>query len=121
MLTCGCCAFYIEASCRTKTCTEVQWIMPSSVDSIPCAKIADIDFSKPKSRIKRAAHCNNACEMLTNLSDIEKTWDLLPPASMLMQDDRHNSVQHWCSSTVHDTKTRTHTTQLPYIHDNWYT
>ena len=38
----------------------------------------------------------------------------ISPASMPMQDDHHISIQHWCSSTVHDTKTSTRTTQLNY-------
>ena len=44
------------------------------MDSIPYAKIADIDFSKPKSTIapmKRGAHCNNDREMLSDPSEIE--------------------------------------------------
>ena len=52
--------------------------MPASIDSIPYAKIADIDFSKPKSTIlavKQGAHCNNVHEMLTDPAEIEATSD----------------------------------------------
>jgi len=82
----GAILFYIEATHRIKSCTEVPcaWNMPSSVDSIPYARIADIDFVKPKSIImpmKRGAHCNNDCDMLTNPADIELTTDAAKPSS----------------------------------------
>lgn len=72
----GAILFYVSVTHRVKSCTEVScaWSIPSSIDSIPYAKIADIDFSKPKSTIlpvKRAAHCNNDCEMLTDSATIE--------------------------------------------------
>ena len=72
----GAILFYIDATYRLKTCTEVPcaWNIPASVDSIPYAKIADIDFTKPKSTIapmKRGAHQNNDCEMLSDPSEIE--------------------------------------------------
>ena len=77
----GAVLFYIEATHRIKSCTEVPctWNMPTSVGSIPYARIADIDFSKPKSIImpmKRGAHYNNDCDMLTNPADIEMTSDV---------------------------------------------
>lgn len=68
--------FYVDAAYRNKTCTEIpcQWVIPSSVDNIPYSRIADIDFTRPKPGIlpvKRAAHCNNDCDMLSDPSDIE--------------------------------------------------
>ena len=77
----GAVLFYTEATHRIKSCTEVPcaWSMPHSVDSIPYAKIADIDFSKPKSILlpaKICAHLNNDCDMLTNLADIELSSDV---------------------------------------------
>ena len=55
---------YVEAVRRNKSCTYVpcSWSMPSSVDKIPYARIADIDFTAPQSIIlqtKRGAHLNN--------------------------------------------------------------
>ena len=72
--------FYIDATYRLKSCTEIPctWNMPANIDSIPYAKITDIDFSKPKSIImpvKRGAHCNNDHEMLTDPAEIEATSD----------------------------------------------
>ena len=86
MFICWCCPFYIEATHRIKSCTEVScaWSMPHSVDSIPYAKIADIDFSKPKSILlpaKRGAHLNNDCDMLTNPADIELSSDVTMSSS----------------------------------------
>lgn len=77
----GAMLFYIEAMHCIKSCTEVQcaWSIPSSVDSIPYARIADIDFVKPKSIIKpvkRGAYCNNDCDMLTDPADIEVSVDV---------------------------------------------
>jgi len=68
--------FYVDAVYYTKTCTEVpcQWVIPSSVDSIPYSKVADIDFTRPKPGflvVKRGAHCNNDCSMLSDPSEIE--------------------------------------------------
>ena len=68
--------FYIEATHHIKSCTELQcvWNMPATVDNIPYAKIADIDFVKPKSvlkPIKRGAHLNNDCDMMTDPADVE--------------------------------------------------
>ena len=48
--------------------------MPSSVDKIPYARIADIDFMAPKSIIsqtKRGAHINNNCHMINDADTIE--------------------------------------------------
>ena len=72
----GAILFYIEATYRIKSCTELQcaWKMPATVDSIPYAKIADIDFVKPKSVIKpmkRGVHLNNDCDMMTDPADVE--------------------------------------------------
>ena len=72
----GAILFYIEALRCAKTCTDVtcQWVVPTSVKSIPYAKIADIDFTQPKSKIaplKQAAHHNNDCDMLSGETDIE--------------------------------------------------
>jgi len=70
----GAILFCIDVMYHLKTCTEVPCEYPASVDSIPYAKIADIDFSKPKSTIapmKRGAHCNNDCEVLSDSSEIE--------------------------------------------------
>ena len=49
----GAILFYIEALRCATTCTDVtcQWVVPSCVKSIPYAKIADIDFTRPKSKI----------------------------------------------------------------------
>ena len=68
--------FYVCASHCVKSCTEASctWSIPASIESIPFAKIADIDFSKPKSTIlpvKQGAHCNNDCEILTDSAAIE--------------------------------------------------
>ena len=73
----GAILFYVEAVRSTKSCTDVtcQWVIPTSIKSIPYAKIADIDFTRPKSKIlplKRAAHHNNDCDMLSSEADIEK-------------------------------------------------
>ena len=72
----GAILFYIETTYRPKSSTELQcaWNRPASIDGIPYARIADIDFVKPKSVIKpvkRGAHLNNGCDMLTNTADIE--------------------------------------------------
>ena len=72
--------FYVDAVYRNKTCTEIpcQWVILSSVDGIPYSRIADIDFTRPKPGIlsvKRGAHCNNDCSMLSDPSDIECTSD----------------------------------------------
>ena len=72
----GAILFYIEALRCAKTCTDVtcQWVVPTSVKSIPYAKISEIDFTRPKSKIlpiKRAAHYNNDCDMLSDETDIE--------------------------------------------------
>ena len=72
----GAILFYIEAVRCAKTCADVtcQWVVPTSVKSIPYAKIVDINFTRPKSRIlplKRAAHHNNDCDMLSSEADIE--------------------------------------------------
>ena len=72
----GAILFYIEATYRTKSCTELQcaWNMPATVDSIPFARIADIDLVKPKSvikPIKRGAHVNNDSDMMIDTADIE--------------------------------------------------
>ena len=72
----GAILFYIEANHRTRSSTELQcaWNMPATVDSIPYARIADMDFVKPKSVIKpvkRGAHLNNDCDMMTDTTDIE--------------------------------------------------
>ena len=72
----GAILFYIEAVRCAKTCTDVtcQWVVPTSVKSIPYAKIADIDFTRPKSKLiplKQAAHHNNDCDMLSDETDIE--------------------------------------------------
>ena len=43
--------------------------IPTNVGSIPYARIADINFIKPKTIVmsmKRGVHCNNDCGMLTN-------------------------------------------------------
>ena len=50
----GAILFYIESAYRVKSCTEVPcaWNMPTSISSIPYAKIADIDFVQPKSIVK---------------------------------------------------------------------
>ena len=74
----GAILFYIEATHRTKSCTELQcaWKMPATIDSIPYARIADIDFVKPKSVIKpmkRGAHLNNDSDMMTDTADIRRT------------------------------------------------
>ena len=73
----GAILFYIEAVRCSKTCTDVscQWAVPSSINSIPYAKIADIDFTTAKSRllpVKRGAHHNNDCDMLSSDTDVEK-------------------------------------------------
>ena len=73
----GAILFYVEAVRSTKSCTDVtcQWVIPTSIKSIPYAKIVDIDFTRPKSKIlplKRAAHHNNDCDMLSSEADIEK-------------------------------------------------
>jgi len=49
----GAILFYVCASHRVKSCTEVSctWSIPASIETIPYARIADIDFSKPKSTI----------------------------------------------------------------------
>ena len=72
----GAILFYAEANQRIKTCTDLpcSWIMPSTVNAIPYKTISEIDFTKPKSiirRCKRGAHVNNDCEMLTDSSEIE--------------------------------------------------
>ena len=82
----GAVLFYIEATHRIKSCTEVPcaWNMPHSVDSIPYAKIADIDFSKRKSILlpaKRGAHFNHDCDMLTYPADIELSSDVTMSSS----------------------------------------
>ena len=43
----GAILFYIEAVRCANTCTDVtcQWVVPTSVKSIPYAKIAHIDFT----------------------------------------------------------------------------
>ena len=68
--------FYVDAVYRNKAFTEIpcQWVIPSSVDSIPYSRIADIDLTRPEPGIlpvKRGAHCNNDCSMLSDPSDIE--------------------------------------------------
>lgn len=58
--------------------------MPTSVDSIPFARIVDIDFVKPKSIIKpmkRGAHHNNDCDMLTIPAEIELSNDVTKSSS----------------------------------------
>ena len=48
------------------------------VSGIPYARIADIDFVKPKSTVKpvkRGAHCNNDCDILIEPADIEVNSD----------------------------------------------
>ena len=42
----SCFMFYVEAVRHNKSCTDVpcSWSMPSNVNKIPCAIIADIDF-----------------------------------------------------------------------------
>ena len=72
----GAILFYIEDLRCAKICTDVtcQWVVPTSVKSIPYAKISEIDFTRPKSKIlpiKRAAHYNNDCDMLSDETDIE--------------------------------------------------
>ena len=72
----GAILFYIEATYCTKSSTELQcaWNMPATVDGIAYARIADIDFVKPKSvtkPVKRGAHLNNDCDMMTDTADIE--------------------------------------------------
>lgn len=82
----GAILFYVESAYRVKSCTEVPcaWNMPTSVSSIPYAKIADIDFVKPKPIVKpmrRGAHCNNDCDMLTDPTDIEVNSDVAKSSS----------------------------------------
>ena len=72
----GAILFYVEAVRRNKSCTDVpcSWSMPSSVDKIPYARIADIDFMAPKSiilQMKRGAHLNNDCHMLSKADAME--------------------------------------------------
>ena len=72
----GAILFYVEAVRHNKSCTDVpcSWSMPSSVDKIPYARIADIDFTAPQTIIlqtKRGAHLNNDCHMISDADAIE--------------------------------------------------
>ena len=65
----GAILFYIESMHHTKSFTELQcaWNMPATVNSIPYARIADINFVKPKPVIKPmkiGAHLNNDSHMI---------------------------------------------------------
>jgi len=76
----GAILFYTEATHHVKTCTELPcgWNMPTSIDSIPYARIANIDFTRPKPVIlpgKRGAHCHNDCAMETDPANIEVAGD----------------------------------------------
>ena len=89
---------HIEALRCAKTCTDVtcQWVVPTSVKSIPYAKIANIDFTQPKSKIvtlPRGAHHNNDCDMLSKDTDIEN------PSSSCHGDSSTVPTTH-CSGTV---------------------
>ena len=74
----GAILFYVEAVRRSKSCTDVpcSWSMPSSGDKTPYARIADIEFTAPKSitnilQTKKGAHLNNDCDMLSDVDDME--------------------------------------------------
>ena len=82
----GAILFYVESAYHVKSCTEVPctWNMPTSISGIPYARIADIDFVKPKSivkPVKRGAHCNNDCDILTEPADIEVNSDVTKSSS----------------------------------------
>ena len=67
---------YVESARRNKSCTDepCMWSIPSSVDKIPYVRIADIDFTAPKSTIsqtKRGVHINNNCHMISDADAIE--------------------------------------------------
>ena len=72
----GALLFYVEAMRRTYTCTELPcpWNIPPSVDSIQCAKTADINFTAPQSIIaptRRGAHVHSNCPMIDDPAEIE--------------------------------------------------
>ena len=73
----GAILLYIEALQCAKTCTDItcQWVVPTSVKSNPYAKIADTDFTRPKSKIvplKLTAHHNTCCQVKLTLKILAK-------------------------------------------------
>jgi len=66
--------FYLESASRVTTCTQTDcmWKELCLVETIPCAQIMDISFTKPKGSIntnrKRGAHLYSDFVPLADLS-----------------------------------------------------